>query len=209
MLTVGAPMWGSIKPFFPLTFGIEGIGASALDAFVGNEDLKDSMRNFSGAYHLLADDNFGQWLTVDGAARNQAGVKAFLESVGGNGVLFEDGRKTHQDHVDGWLDYDGRIDVRAVVGVGLLTTRHVKVTQDAQEGDADVEVAFADGDITVPAHSAWQGEPGGAHAGRPDPPPAPLQHRAHGPDQGPGRAARLHAVPALRAHAAQAARSEL
>ena len=167
MLTVGAPMWGSIKPFFPLTFGIEGIGTSALDAFVGNEDLKDSMRNFSGAYHLLADDNFGQWLTVDDAARNQAGVKAFLESVGGNGVLFEDGRKTHEDHVDGWLDYDGRIDVRAVVGVGLLTTRHVKVTQDAQEGDADVEVAFADGDITVPAHSAWQGEPGGATMGDP------------------------------------------
>ena len=94
-------------------------------------------------------------------------MKAFLESVGGNGVLFEDGRKTHEDHVDGWLDYDGRIDVRAVVGVGLLTTRHVKVTQDAQEGDADVEVAFADGDITVPAHSAWQGEPGGATMGDP------------------------------------------
>ena len=205
MLNVGVPMWGSIKPFFPLTFGIEGIGASALDAFVENEDLKDTMRNFSGAYHLLADDNFGQWLTVDGQPLDQAGVKAYMQSTGSNGVLFEDGRKTHRDHVDGWLDYDGRIDVRAVVGVGLLTTHKVDVVTDAAEGDADVEVRLGDGDITVPAFSARQRHRGGADAGRPDPHPGALQHRAHGADQGPGGPARLHAVPAVRAHAAQAA----
>ena len=73
MLNVGVPMWGSIKPFFPLVFGIEGIGMGALDMFVENEDLKDTMRNFPGAYHLLAGDNFGQWLTVDGADARPGG----------------------------------------------------------------------------------------------------------------------------------------
>lgn len=167
MLTVGSPMWGSIKPFFPLTFGIESVGTSALDAFVGNQDLKDAFRNFAGAYHLLADDNFGHWLTVDGTALDRAGVKAYLESQGGNGPLIADGRRTHAEHIDGWLDYDGRIDVRAVVGVGKLTTRQVSITQDKAGGDADVEVRFGDGDETVPAHSAWQGPPGGATLGDP------------------------------------------
>jgi hypothetical protein len=167
MLTVGTPMWGSIKPFFPLTFGVEAPGFSALDLMVGNEDLKDSFRNFGGAYHLLADDNFGQWLTVDGAALDQAGVKQFLESVGANGPLLADGWETHRAQVDGWLDYNGRIDVRAVVGVGLLTPREVYVVRDPAEGDADVGIRMGDGDETVPAHSAWQGEPGGATLGDP------------------------------------------
>jgi pimeloyl-ACP methyl ester carboxylesterase len=167
MLTVGTPMWGSIKPFFPLTFGVEAPGFSALDLFVGNDDLKASFRNFSGAYHLLADDNFGPWLTVDQQARDQAGVKQFLESVGANGPLISDGWQTHRDQIDGWLDYDGRIDVRAVVGVGLLTPRNVFVLTDKAEQDADVGIRMADGDETVPAHSAWQGEPGGATLGDP------------------------------------------
>ena len=167
MLNVGVPMWGSIKPFFPLVFGIEGIGNEALDLFVGNEDLKDTMRNFPGAYHLLADDNFGQWLTVDGQVLGQAGVKAYMQSHGANGVLFEDGRKTHAEGIDGWLDYDGRIDVRAVVGVGLLTTHKVDVVTDPEEGDADVTVELGDGDITVPAFSARQRHAGGPMMGDP------------------------------------------
>jgi len=166
-LNVGVPMWGSIKPFFPLTFGIEGIGASALDAFVENEDLKDTMRNFPGAYHLLAGDNFGQWLTVDGKMHDQTGVKGYLQSVGGNGVLFEDARRTHADSIDGWLDYGGRIDVRTVVGVGLLTTHSVDVVTDPEEGDADVTLELGDGDITVPAFSARQRKAGGPMMGDP------------------------------------------
>jgi hypothetical protein len=167
MLNVGVPMWGSIKPFFPLVFGIEGIGMGALDMFVENEDLKDTMRNFPGAYHLLAGDNFGQWLTVDGQMHDQTGVKGYLQSQGGNGVLFEDARKTHAEGIDGWLDYGGRIDVRAVVGVGLLTTHKVDVTTDAEEGDADVKVELGDGDITVPRFSARQQRPGGPLMGDP------------------------------------------
>ncbi|MET0816399.1 MAG: hypothetical protein ABWZ67_02545 [Solirubrobacteraceae bacterium] len=167
MLTVGSPMWGSIKPFFPLAFGIEAPGMSALDLMVENEGLKDAFRNFAGAYHLLADDNFGQWLHVDGSPRDQAGVRQFLESVGGNGPLVEDAWRTHRERIDGWIDYNGRIDVRAVVGVGLLTPREVYVIRDPAEGDADVGVRMADGDETVPAHSAWQGEPGGATLGDP------------------------------------------
>jgi hypothetical protein len=167
MLNVGVPMWGSIKPFFPLVFGIEGIGMSALDMFVENEDLKDTMRNFPGAYHLLAGDNFGHWLTVDGAMLGQDGVKSFLGSQGGNSVLFEDARVTHRDGIDGWLDYDGRIDVRTVVGVGYLTTHRVDVTMDAVEGDADVEVFLGDGDVTVPRFSARQQKPGGPMMGDP------------------------------------------
>ena len=167
MLTVGSPMWGSIKPFFPLAFGIEAPGFSALDLMVDNENLKDAFRNFAGAYHLLADDNFGQWLHVDQQAKDQAGVKQFLESVGANGPLISDAWRTHRERIDGWLDDNGRIDVRAVVGVGMLTPREVYVIRDPAEGDADVGVRMADGDETVPAHSAWQGEPGGATLGDP------------------------------------------
>jgi hypothetical protein len=57
--------------------------------------------------------------------------------------------------------------VRAVVGVGLLTPRNVFVLTDKAEQDADVGIRMADGDETVPAHSAWQGEPGGATLGDP------------------------------------------
>jgi pimeloyl-ACP methyl ester carboxylesterase len=165
MLNVGVPMWGSIKPFFPLVFGIEGTGASALDMFVENEDLKDTMRNFPGAYHLLAGDNFGQWLTVDGQMHDQTGVKGYMQSQGANGMLFEDARKTHAEGIDGWLDYEGRIDVRAVVGVGLLTTHKVDVVSG--EGEADVTIELGDGDITVPAFSARQRHTGGQMLGDP------------------------------------------
>jgi Lecithin:cholesterol acyltransferase/WD40-like Beta Propeller Repeat len=167
MLTVGSPFWGSTKPFFPLTFGIEAPGFAALDLMIGNEDIKDAMRNFGGAYHLLADDNFGQWLRVDGQDLGQDGVRQFLESVGAQGHLINEGWTTHRERLDGWFDNEGRIDVRAVVGVGLLTPRHVIVQRDPAEGDADVGIRFADGDETVPAHSAWQGEPGGAALGDP------------------------------------------
>lgn len=165
MLNVGVPMWGSIKPFFPLVFGIEGIGTSALDMFVENEDLKDTMRNFPGAYHLLAGDNFGPWLTVDGQMHDQTGVKGYMQSQGANGTLFEEARKTHAEAIDGWLDYDGRIDVRNVVGVGFLTTHKVDVTMKGDE--ADVEVLLGDGDITVPRFSARQQKPGGPVMGDP------------------------------------------
>ena len=140
------------------------------------------MRNFPGAYHLLAGDNFGQWLTVDGQMHDQTGVKGYLQSQGGNGVLFEDARKTHAEGIDGWLDYDGRIDVRAVVGVGLLTTHKVDVTTDAEEGDADVEV---DAGRRRHHRAAVLGPPADAGRpadGRPDPHPGALRHPAHGPD---------------------------
>ena len=159
-LNVGAPMWGAIKPFFPLVFGIEGPGWSALDMFVENEDLKDTMRNFPGAYHLLAGDNFGQWLTVDGQMKDQAGVKAWMQTQGANAALFEDARKTHAEGIDGWLDYDGRIDDRAVVGVGYYTPGDVDVVTDPEDGEADIEITYMDGDITVPVHSASQKRPG-------------------------------------------------
>ena len=57
--------------------------------------------------------------------------------------------------------------MRAVVGVGLLTTHKVDVTTDAEEGDADVEVRLGDGDITVPRFSARQQMPGGPLMGDP------------------------------------------
>ena len=208
-LNVGVPMWGSIKPFFPLTFGIEGIGASALDAFVENEDLKDTMRNFPGAYHLLAGDNFGQWLTVDGQMHGQTGVKGYLQSVGANGALFEDARKTHADHIDGWLDYGGRIDDRAVVGVGLLTTHRVDV-DDRSRGGRRRRRGHAGRRRHHRAGVLGPAAPPGRGAdGRPDQHPGSLQHRAHGPDQGRGRPGGLQGVPAVRAHAAQAARGRV
>jgi hypothetical protein len=125
------------------------------------------MRNFPGAYHLLAGDNFGQWLTVNGQMHDQTGVKGFLASQGGNGALFEDARVTHRDGIDGWLDYDGRIDVRTVVGVGYLTTHRVDVEMDPAGDEADVTVELGDGDITVPRFSARQQKPGSAMMGDP------------------------------------------
>jgi hypothetical protein len=162
MLTVGSPFWGSPKPVFPFLFGIEAPSSGPLDLMIANEDLKASFRNFGGAYHLLPSDRFGGWLSVGGAARDQAGVQAFLESEGANGALIAEARQTHQTLIDGFFDDRGRIDVRAVVGVGLLTPRAVALFPDAAAGDADVVVGYGDGDETVPAHSATQGPPGTA-----------------------------------------------
>ena len=62
-----------------------------------NEDLKDTMRNFAGAYHLLADDNFGQWLTVDGAGARPGGREGFLRvQSAATACCSRTRRKTHR-----------------------------------------------------------------------------------------------------------------
>ena len=167
MLTVGSPMWGSIKPFFPLAFGIEATGLLRARPDGGQREPQGRLPQLRRRLPPARRRQLRPVADVDQQAKDQAGVKQFLESVGANGPLISDARRTHRERIDGWLDYDGRIDVRAVVGVGMLTPREVYVIRDPAEGDADVGVRMADGDETVPAHSAWQGEPGGATLGDP------------------------------------------
>ena len=112
VLTAGTPYWGSPKSFFPLAFGVESPAWSTLDAIIDNDRLKSFAKNLSGLYNLYPSANFPAWLTVRGVLQNQAGVSAFLTSIGGNSDLFNQASTDHQNVFDGFYDNGGRIDVR-------------------------------------------------------------------------------------------------
>lgn len=160
VLTVGSPWWGAPKPLMPLAFGVETPGFSALDLFIGNDDMRRFMRTIPGAYHLLPSDNYGGWLTRKGAMQDQDGVAALLWQVGASPNLFAAARRNHRDVIDGFFDDEGRIDVRAVVGVGLMTVEGVDVSPADDPMEADVALRYGSGDITVPVRSASQGPEG-------------------------------------------------
>ena len=161
VLTAGTPYWGSPKSFFPLAFGVESPGWSTLDAIIDNTRLKSFAKNLSGLYNLYPSANFPAWLTVRGVLQNQAGVSAFLTSIGGNSELFNQAGTDHQNVFDGFYDNGGRIDVRAVVGTGLNTIRSINVAYDDANRFEDVSGTFDNGDETVPGRSAAQGPVGG------------------------------------------------
>lgn len=162
VLTVGAPYWGVPKPIFSIAFGTELPSFSAIDLFASNEDMALFARNMAGIYHLFPSDSYGPWLRYEGDQLDQDGVAAFVKNVAkGNEALLRLAWTHHRDNIDGFLDYDGRIDYRSVTGVGALTIAGVDVTDLAAEGDGvDLKVRYEDGDGTVTARSATQGPRG-------------------------------------------------
>ena len=131
-----------------------------MDAVINNARLQGLAKNLSGLYNLYPSANHPPWLSVDGALQNQAGVSAFVGSLGGNSALFNQADAEHRSLYDGFYDNGGRIDVRAVVGTGLNTIRSVNVQYDDGEFD-DVIGTFDNGDETVPGRSGAQGPVGG------------------------------------------------
>ncbi|HEV2756659.1 MAG TPA: hypothetical protein VG318_12895, partial [Actinomycetota bacterium] len=157
VLGVGNPWWGSAKPVFGVSFGVEVPFFSALDLFFDNTKLKTFMANLSGSYHLFPSDNYGPWLRVDGVEQSQGGVANWVQSVGGNAGLLNEALQNHRDDIDGFFDDKGRIDVRSVVGLGLPTVREVYLVPNKETGKVKVGVKYANGDGTVPGFSASQG----------------------------------------------------
>lgn len=160
VLTVGTPYWGSPKSVFPLAFGVETPGTSAIDLLVNNDRLKQFATNLSGLYNLYPSGNYPPWLSVGANLQNQAGVSAFVGSIGGNSARFDQASADHQNLYDGFYTDGGRIDVRVVVGAGLPTIRSVNVRYAADGTFSDVIGSFDNGDETVPARSGAQGPPG-------------------------------------------------
>ncbi len=158
IVTVGAPWWGAPKPVFPIAFGIEGPDFSALDLFIKNENLRKFIINSGGAYHLAPSDNYGPWLTYDGVKQDQGGVSRFLGSTGGNEALFAQARATH-GKIDGFKDWNGKVDFRSVTGIGLPTVEKVSVAPSF-DGETSIGLFFGQGDGTVPVRSATQGDMG-------------------------------------------------
>ena len=157
VLTAGTPYWGSPKSFFPLAFGVEAPTWSTVDLLVNNKRLMSFARNLSGLYNLYPSNHFPPWLSVGGVLQNQAGVAAFIGTIGGNSAVFNQASADHQNVFDGFYDNGGRIDVRAVVGTGLNTIRSVNVQYDDDGSFKDVIGSFDNGDETVPGRSAAQG----------------------------------------------------
>ncbi len=169
VLTAGTPFWGSPKPAFPLAFGQESPLDSNMDALFDNTGLQELTRNLAGGYQLWPSANMPDWLNVDGQELRGAAIGSFVASLGGNSILWGQAQQRHVDVYDGFFDDDGRIDVRAVRGVGVPTVGHIAITNTGP-GEADVTVRMTDGDKTVPAISAGQG---------PVPTDAPLGDPAH------------------------------
>lgn len=158
VVTVGAPWWGAPKPVLPIAFGIETPEFSALDLFIRNTNLRTFMRNSAGAYHLAPSDNYGPFLRLDSQLQNQAGVSSFLGSTGGNEALHAQARSTHQ-RIDGFKDWNDKIDWRNLTGIGLPTVQGFNVVP-LGDGNATVGLVFGQGDGTVPVRSSVQGEEG-------------------------------------------------
>ena len=115
VLTAGTPYWGAPKSVFPLAFGIESPLFSPMDAVIDNARMQHLSRNLAGLYQLYPSDHFPGWLTVDGVGQGQDGVGAYVRTLGGNIDLFGQARGYHQTLYDGFDDFDGRIDVHALV----------------------------------------------------------------------------------------------
>lgn len=158
VLTVGSPYHGAAKPIFGTAFGVELPSFGALDLMIDNADMKSFMTNLSGAYHLFPSDNYGPWLTVDQTLLGQDGVANFVHQIGGNKSLLSGAFQTHRDMIDGFYDRKGRIDYRAVVGVGLMTVGRVNLLTDPMDEEKWIAgVHYEDGDGTVPGRSGTQG----------------------------------------------------
>jgi hypothetical protein len=158
VLTVGSPYHGSAKPIFGSAFGVELPSFGALDAMIVNADMKAFMVNLSGAYHLFPSDNYGGWLTVNQKLLDQTEVANFVQQTGGNAELLGSAFQTHRDMLDGFYDRKGKIDYRAVTGIGLLTVGKVNLLTDPMDEDKWIAgVHYEDGDGTVPGRSATQG----------------------------------------------------
>ena len=158
VLTVGSPYHGSAKPIFGSVFGVELPSFGALDLMIDNADMKAFMVNLAGAYHLFPSDNYGGWLTVKGTLLGQDGVANFVQQMGGNQNLLNQALQTHRDMLDGFYDRKGKIDYRAVTGIGLMTVGKVNLLDDPlNEGAWIAGVHYEDGDGTVPGRSATQG----------------------------------------------------
>ena len=169
VLTAGTPFWGAPKPVFPLAFGQESPFDSNMDAMFDNTGLQQLTKNLAGGYQLWPSANMPDWLSVDGTELRGSAIGGFVSSLGGNVILWGQARQRHADVYDGFFDDDGRIDVRAVRGVGVPSVGHIAITNTAP-GKADVTVDLTSGDKTVPAISAGQG---------PVPTDAPLGDPAH------------------------------
>jgi Lecithin:cholesterol acyltransferase/WD40-like Beta Propeller Repeat len=163
VLTAGAPYWGSPKPIFPITFGVENplSGVIDLDTFLPDDAVKVLFRTMAGAYHLLPGDNLDPWLTVGGQPQDGGGVRAFLTGIAGaSGALADQARNWHRTY-DGFTTAGGAIDWRAVIGTGSLTVNGLDTAASpAADGTLDAILRIGDGDGTVPARSASQGNVG-------------------------------------------------
>ena len=158
VLTVGAPYHGAPKSLFGVSFGVELPSFSALDLMIDNADLKSFMANLAGGYHLFPSDSYGGWLRLNATQLDQAGVANWVSGVGANATLLESAWATHRDHIDGFYDRNGRIDYRAVVGLGLPTIGAVNLVQPGADGETvTAGVHYENGDGTVPGRSATQG----------------------------------------------------
>ncbi len=155
VLTAGSPYWGSPKSIFPLAFGIESPLPSAMDVLINNAEMKELARNLAGLYHLYPSDKFGPWLSVNGEAQNQAGVKNFVTVLGGNYDLLGRAFTNHNTLIDGFYDRQGWIDYRVVAGAGVPTIEKFEFFV-AGQGNLVVTGTLRNGDATVPLRSAAQ-----------------------------------------------------
>jgi pimeloyl-ACP methyl ester carboxylesterase len=160
VLTTGSPWWGAPKSLFFPTFGVENplSGIIDLDTVLPNQDAKELARDMGGLYHLMPPPKLGKWLSVAGQPQEPAGVRAWLTGPAAtNGGLFDQAQAWHANF-DGFTTMNGMIEVRAVLGTGLLTIGGVDVPAAADEdGDMEVTIRLVDGDVTVPVNSAQQG----------------------------------------------------
>lgn len=170
VLTAGTPYWGAPKALFAIAFGIENplSGVFDLDTFIPNEALKAFMQHNRGVYHLLPSAPFGSWLTQNNSSDNQSQTSDWLTNVGGaDQALISQAYGWHQDH-DGFFTNGGKIDMRAVIGTGLLSITGVGVDPAQPDGTVHTSIFLGDGDETVPSNSANQG-PVGTHTPMGDP----------------------------------------
>ena len=171
VLTAGTPFWGAAKPLFFVAFGVENplTGVKDLDTFLPNDSAKTWARDAAGLYHLFASDRFGPWLRVGGTEQTQDGVRNwFTQVAGANGALISQARAWHQQY-DGFDTRQGTIEMRAVMGTGLMSIEGVDVAANpSADGTLEARVRLGDGDVTVPARSAHQG-PVGTHTPLGDP----------------------------------------
>ncbi len=168
-IDIATPHLGS--PFAPKTliFG-DNIGSDLLGKdVVSPKKIKEISQNFPSIYALIPsknyyDDRYTDYkhvirdvLDIDNnqvtGELNYAGTKNLLQNTGRNSGLLESAEKLH-DTLD-TLDPKNYVDeVVNIVGCGTPTLGNISIRNKKENGEYEYDLAFIDGDGTVPLMSA-------------------------------------------------------
>jgi pimeloyl-ACP methyl ester carboxylesterase len=151
-VSIATPYWGSVKSMFALAAGVQAPNFAPMDLFTDNEDMKAAAKTFPGHFALLPAFNYGPWLKVDGKQLDFDGIKAYMQSIGIDPAMWDQGLDEHGRMLDHYEDHG--VDFQVIVGGGRPTAASVDLRYGIDDQVDTALVNWESGDETVVARAA-------------------------------------------------------